>query len=176
MSAISSTEWNIFLFWDIWDIVTVVSSGDNYQEILYDEHYDYCQEDTITPPPLPPRKHLSKSALICQTFPRRRKNLFHHLGVETDPALTKNHQDIFVIQKSGPTASSKVHRKDLERFLGVPSFGLSKHLAVAGQDNKKDLSSFLGVNRTELERVLKDGSEGSGGSLDTDSSSLWSTQ
>ena len=155
-----------------WDIVTVVSSGDNYQEILYDEHYDYCREDTITPPPLPPRKHLSKSALICQTFPRRRKNLFHHLGVETDPALTKNHQEIFVIQKSCQTASSKLHRKDLERFLGVPS-----------QDNKKDLSSFLGVNRSELERVLKAGraadtalSEGSGGSLDTDSSSLWSTQ
>ena len=92
--------------------------------------------------------------------------------METDPALTKNHQEIFVIQKSCQTASSKLHRKDLERFLGVPS-----------QDNKKDLSSFLGVNRTELERVLKAGraadtalSEGSGGSLDTDSSSLWSTQ
>ena len=65
--------------------------------------------------------------------------------METDPALTKNHQDIFVIQKNGQTASSKVHRKDLERFLGVPSFALS------GQDKKKDLSSFLGVNRTELE-------------------------
>ena len=97
--------------------------------------------------------------------------------METDPALTKNHQDIFVIQKNGQTASSKVHRKDLERFLGVPSFALS------GQDKKKDLSSFLGVNRTELERVLKGRkaldttlSEGSGGSLDTDSSSLWSTQ
>ena len=184
MSAITSNE--ISFYSEIFrDIVTVVSSGDNYQEILYDEHYDYCQEDTITPPPLPPRKHLSKSALICQTFPRRRKNLFHHLGVETDPALTKNHQDILVIEKSSPTASSRVHRKDLERFLGlpVPSFTLAKH----SPDNKKDLSSFLGVNRRELARVLKggklaadtegsEGSQGSGGSLDTDSSSLWSTQ
>ena len=99
--------------------------------------------------------------------------------METDPALTKNHQDIFVIQKSSPTGSSKAHRKDLERFLGVPvsSFSLSKH----SPDNKKDLSSFLGVNRRELARVLRsgkmdgEGSEGSAGSLDTDSSSLWST-
>ena len=101
--------------------------------------------------------------------------------METDPALTKNHEDIFVIQKSSTTASSQVHRKDLERFLGlpVPSFSLSKHCGAP--DNKKDLSSFLGVNRRELARVLRsgkldsEGSEGSGGSLDTDSSSLWST-
>ena len=105
--------------------------------------------------------------------------------METDPALTKNHQDIFVIQKSSPTGSSKAHRKDLERFLGVPvaTFSLGKH----SPNNKKDLSSFLGVNRRELARVLKggklvldregsEGSQGSGGSLDTDSSSLWSTQ
>ena len=89
-----------------------------------------------------------------------------------------------MIQKSSATdsSSSRVHRKNLERFLGVPvsSFSLSKH----SPDNKKDLSSFLGVNRRELARVLKggkmaadtEGSEGSGGSLDTDSSSLWSTQ
>ena len=86
-----------------------------------------------------------------------------------------------MIQKSSPTGSSKAHRKDLERFLGVPvaSFSLGKH----SPDNKKDLSSFLGVNRRELARVLAGGkagdtlgSEGSGGSLDTDSSSLWSSQ
>ena len=100
--------------------------------------------------------------------------------METDPALTKNHEDIFVIQKSSAT-SSQVHRKDLERFLGVPvpSFSLSKHSPAP--DNRKDLSSFLGVNRRELARVLRsgkmdgEGSEGSAGSLDTDSSSLWST-
>ena len=75
-----------------------------------------------------------------------------------------------MIQKSSATGSSRVHRKDLERFLGVPvpSFSLSKN----SPDNKKDLSSFLGVNRRELAGVLRggkvagdtEGSEGSGGS------------
>ena len=101
--------------------------------------------------------------------------------METEPALTKNHQDIFVIQKTCPTASSQGQRKDLERFLGVPVSSLS--LAKQSPDKRKDLSSFLGVNRRELARVLAGGkagdtlgSEGSGGSLDTDSSSLWSSQ
>ena len=54
------------------------TESDNYQEISEnsDEHYDYCTEGR-THPPLPPRKYNS------QTFPRRRKNLFQHLGVET---------------------------------------------------------------------------------------------
>ena len=153
------------------------SSGNNYQEILYEEHYDYCRDDVITPPPLPPRKHHSQSSLICQTFPRRRKNLFHHLGadaVQTDSALNKNHQDIFVIQKTTSNTSNQVHRKDLEKFLGVPHFTLGKN-----SSNKKDLSSFLGVNRKELDRVLKGSikvdSECGEGSLSTDSSSVWSS-
>ena len=159
-----------------WIFVREFPSGNNYQEILDDDHYDYCRDDVITPPPLPPRKHHSQSPLICQTFPRRRKNLFHHLGVkpETDSALTKNHQDIFVIQKTSSNAARQLHRKDLEKFLGVAHLTLSK-----SSSNKKDLSSFLGVNRSQLERVMRGSRKMSGesgeGSGSTDSSSVWSS-
>jgi len=159
--------------------------GPNYQEIIDndEEHYDYCHEDDINiPPPLPPRQQFLKSSatLFCQTFPRRRKNLFHHLGVGIEPVLSKNNQEIFVIQKHNSGTQTQVtHRKDLEKFLGVP---ISKSCST-----KKDLSSFLGINRTELERVVKtpnikrdnyfesDFGDGSNMSTSTDSSSLWSS-
>ena len=104
--------------------------------------------------------------------------------------LTKTSQDIFVIESK---AEKQVRRKDLEKFLGVP---VTKNCS-----NKKDLSSFLGINRTELDRVVStcsrdkidssvgtrehylfvsesecgDMSTSTSGSSSTDSSSLWSS-
>ena len=155
-------------------------------------------------------RHLSHPENICQNHPsfvrhfheeerickyrviifsiRITSYRFHHLGVETDSALTKNHRDIFVIQKTSSCAASQVHKKDLEKFLGVPPFTLSKH-----SSNRKNLSSFLGVHRKELDRVLKgsslniyrnisniqnvqvDSECGEGSSVSTDSSSVWSS-
>ena len=165
-------------------------SGPAYHEILgcgEFEHYDYCRDtDTIIPPPLPPRIHQPRSdtkeaSTACQTFPRRRKNLFHHLGVGIEPAIINgdNTRDIFVIQRG---QEDKVKRKDLEKFLGVRKKSSTK---------KKDLCSFLGVQRTEIERVVRpqvrpqrdrdslmsaDCEYGDGTlSTSTDSSSLWSS-
>ena len=82
-------------------------------------------------------------------------------------------------KQSSGTQTQVTRRKDLEKFLGVP---ISKTCST-----KKDLSSFLGINRTELERVVKnstfkrdnfiesDFGEGSNMSTSTDSSSLWSS-
>ena len=137
----------------------------------------------LIPPPLPPRKHQQQhQEQFCQTFPRRRKNLFHHLGVGVEPALSSNNQEIFVIQKKTlVNNNTQVFKKDLEKFLGVP---VTKHC----KNKKKDLSSFLGVHRAELERVVRRHSyktrdnihdseyEGSmSTSTSTDSSSLWSS-
>ena len=163
-------------------------SGPAYHEILgcgEFEHYDYCRDtDTLIPPPLPPRIHQPRSdtkeaSTACQTFPRRRKNLFHHLGVGIEPAIINgdNTRDIFVIQRG---QEDKVKRKDLEKFLGVRKKTSTK---------KKDLCSFLGVQRTEIEHVVRpqvrqqrdslmsaDCEYGDGTlSTSTDSSSLWSS-
>ena len=158
--------------------------GPAYHEILGCEEcdYDYCRDTDITiPPPLPPRTQHRTTDTSCQTFPRRRKNLFHHLGVGIEPALIhgKNAQDIFVIQQG---EEDKVKRKNLEKFLGVPKKCSTK---------KKDLSSFLGVQRTEIDRAVAvkpglrqqrdslmsaDCEFGDGSlSTSTDSSSLWSS-
>ena len=130
-------------------------SGPAYHEILgcgeHYEHYDYCCDtDSMIPPPLPPRIHQHRSdtreaATSCQTFPRRRKNLFHHLGVGIEPAIINgdNNRDIFVIQRG---QEDKVKQKDLEKFLGVRKKCSTK---------KKDLCSFLGVQRFEIERVVR---------------------
>lgn len=155
--------------------------GPNYQEISEDVHYDYCRDDLHLPPPLPPRQHQHKTQdTFSQTFPRRRKNLFHHLGVGIEPALSKNNQEIFVIQSKSSPGQQQIFKKDLEKFLGVP---ISRKYS-----NKKDLSSYLGVNRRELERIVKrnhsvkvrdlscQDSECEGSlSTSTDSSSLWSS-
>ena len=166
-------------------------SGPAYHEILGSEefaqydHYDYCRDtDSLIPPPLPPRirQHrgdTKEASTSCQTFPRRRKNLFHHLGVGIEPAIINgdNTRDIFVIQRGD---EDKVKRKDLEKFLGVRKKCSTK---------KKDLCSFLGVQRTEIERVVRpqvrqkrdsmmsaDCEYGDGSlSTSTDSSSLWSS-
>ena len=104
--------------------------------------------------------------------------------------LTKTSQDIFVIESK---TEKQVCRKDLEKFLGVP---VTKNCS----NNKKDLSSFLGINRNELDRVVStcsrdkidssvgtrehyfvsesefgDMSTSTSGSSSTDSSSLWSS-
>ena len=130
-------------------------SGPAYHEILgcgeHYEHYDYCRDtDSMIPPPLPPRIHQHRSdtreaATSFQTFPRRRKNLFHHLGVGIEPAIINgdNNRGIFVIQRG---REDKAIQKDLEKFLGVRKKCSTK---------KKDLCSFLGVQRSEIERVVR---------------------
>lgn len=183
----SHTEFMIPSFRKPWSLIfprtLLMFSGPAYHEILgcgECEHYDY----SIIPPPLPPRSHQHRSdtreaPTSCQTFPRRRKNLFHHLGVGIEPAIIngENTRDIFVIQRG---QEDKVKRKDLEKFLGVRKKCSTK---------KKDLCSFLGVQRTEIERVVRpqvrgqrdsilsaDCEYGDGNlSTSTDSSSLWSS-
>ena len=85
---------------------------------------------------------------------------------------------MFVIKKT----DKEKHRKDLEKFLGVP---LNRT-----NSNKKNLSSFLGVDPSELNKLVNSsmkgkeqifGSECGEGSLSTETStstecsSLWSS-
>ena len=69
--------------------------------------------------------------LLCKTmFPRRRKNLFHHLGVGVEPMMGGGPppKDIVVIQSRTKAAAEtlvqgrgSVKKKNLQKFLGVPA-------------------------------------------------------
>ena len=63
-------------------------------------------------------------------FPRRRKNLFHHLGVGVEPVLGSGPppKDILVIQGRTKAAVETLvegrgsgNKKNLQKFLGVPA-------------------------------------------------------
>ena len=110
--------------------------------------------------------------MICYRniiFPRRRKNLFHHLGI--DNSRVEQKQDLLIIKKMVSSTGSQVYKKDLEKFLGI-------------RKNKKDLSGYLGIKQKELEMIKqinqreksrREISLDSEGSFSTDSSSLWSS-
>ena len=69
--------------------------------------------------------------LLCKNmFPRRRKNLFHHLGVGVEPVMGGGPppKDIVVIQSRSKAAAEtlvqgrgSVKKKNLQKFLGVPA-------------------------------------------------------
>ena len=136
------------------------TESDNYQEITEnsDEHYDTCTEGR-SPPPLPPRKYIS------QTFPRRRKNLFQHLGL--DSTLPHSEKKT-IIQNIIPNIPRfQVYKKNLEKYHGINDQTLGHRLLgvdptkwtqtevpyVFSNYSKKDLSSFLGIDNKTLERM-----------------------
>ena len=147
------------------------TESDDYQEISEnsDEHYDYCTED-INPPPLPPRKY------NCQTFPRRRKNLFQHLGLDTTlPSSEKKTINQNIIPD---IPGFQVYKKDLEKYLGInyQTLGMDHQALdtnhkllcedplkwtqteisnVYSNNSQKDLPSFLGIDNKTLERMKK---------------------
>ena len=125
---------------------------DNYQEISEnsDEHYDYCTR-AITPPPLPPRIS-SGDKLNCQTFPRRRKNLFQHLGL--DNTLPPSEKNIVIHKIESDISSTKVYKKDLEKYLGIHHYSLEMPEDYLNY-SKKDISNFLGIDNKTLERIKK---------------------
>ena len=148
------------------------TDDDNYQEIAVnnDDHYDDCgDDDNLTPPPLPPRQY---SEQHCQTFPRRRKNLFHHLGVDTTlPSGGKKKKKLMPVINQSYT----FNRKDLVAFLGIESVGqielpesgylssrhfkkdieLAKSEYLSSRQFRKDLSKYLGIDNQVLGRIEK---------------------
>ena len=91
-------------------------------------------------------------------FPRRRKNLFHHLGVGVEPVLGSGPppKDILVIQGRTKAAAETLvegrgsgNKKNLQKFLGVPAVPAARSCST-----RKDLCSFLGVERGQLERAV----------------------
>ena len=99
---------------------------DEYQKISEnsDEHYDYCTED-INPPPLPPRTYSEDTN--CQTFPRRRKNLFNHLGL--DNTLPPREKNIVVRNMSAVQPYYQEKKKDLVKYLGMD---IMDHMQLTG--------------------------------------------
>ena len=97
-------------------------------------------------------------ATCSNMFPRRRKNLFHHLGVGVEPVLGSGPppKDILVIQGRTKAAVETLvegrgsgNKKNLQKFLGVPAVPAARSCST-----RKDLCSFLGVERGQLERAV----------------------
>ena len=148
------------------------TDDDNYQEIAEnsDDHYDDCVDtDNMTPPPLPPRQH---SEQHCQTFPRRRKNLFHHLGVDTTlPSGGKKKKKLLPVAQQSFT----FNRKDLVAFLGIEpvgqtelpesgylssrqfrkDIGLEESGYLSSRQFRKNLCKYLGIDNEALGRIEK---------------------
>ena len=108
--------------------------------MMSDELYGYCTED-INPPPLLPRKYK------CQTFPRRRTNLFQHLGLNT--TLPSSEKNIVIHNVMPDILSYQVYKKDLEKYLGLEYQTLSiDHQTLSVDHSKKQ--RFLDIDPWKL--------------------------
>ena len=138
---------------------------ENYQEISNHSSYglyDYCTE-SIYPPPLPPRRGGVQES-NCLTFPRRRKNLFYHLGLDnTLPHRDKN----AIIKNMGSDISqmSQHYKKDLQKYLGMEQLNIQDLTS-----SKNEATSLWRVTQETMERYDRKSS------LDEEISSIESTQ
>ena len=109
-------------------------------------------------------QHLAKLSIVedkpdWDTFPRRRKNLFHHLGLDTTlPSSARNNVIQTII--SDISQVSQVYKKDLDKYLGIDHLYLvnSKEMKISEtcpNNFKKDLSNYLGLDNKTLDRVKK---------------------
>ena len=98
------------------------------------------------------RFFLSKAHLILRLctnmFPRRRKNLFHHLGVGVEPVLGSGPppKDILVIQGRTKAAAETLvegrgsgNKKNLQKFLGVPAVPAARSCSTRNMELQTNL-------------------------------------
>ena len=92
-------------------------------------------------------------------FPRRRKNLFHHLGVGVEPVLGSGPppKDILVIQGRTKAAAETLvegrgsgNKKNLQKFLGVPAVPAARSCSTRNRALNEPSRSFTIMDKALL--------------------------